>query len=216
MRNLRLLFMSVTVLLLGTAAVSAQDMKTNDRSSAPTAQQNAPGEKMAPASKSDSRNATEKSGRVAPESDRKELKSHNMDKGAAPAAPTKDPANSADSTDAKSKSTNKADESGVGASPATKSAEETNHSATAGSAKLSTEQRTKIAAVVLQHKVEPAQLNIPVRVGTRVPDSVRFYPLPQEVFVIYPEWRGYDYILVGDEIVVMDPRTHEIVAILEA
>ena len=29
-------------------------------------------------------------------------------------------------------------------------------------------------------------------------------------------WRGYDYILVGDEIVVIDPRTHEIVAILDA
>ena len=37
-----------------------------------------------------------------------------------------------------------------------------------------------------------------------------------EVDAIYPEWRGYDYILVGDEIVVIDPRTHEIVAILEA
>ena len=52
--------------------------------------------------------------------------------------------------------------------------------------------------------------------GTRVPDSVHFYPLPREVFVIYPEWRGYDYILVGDEILVIDPRTHEIVAILDA
>jgi hypothetical protein len=34
--------------------------------------------------------------------------------------------------------------------------------------------------------------------------------------VIYPEWRGDDYIMVGDEIVVIDPRTHEIVGILEA
>ncbi len=62
----------------------------------------------------------------------------------------------------------------------------------------------------------PAQLTVSVRVGTRVPDSVRFYPLPQEVFVIYPAWRGYDYILVGNEILVIDPRTHEIVAIIEA
>jgi uncharacterized protein DUF1236 len=49
-----------------------------------------------------------------------------------------------------------------------------------------------------------------------VPASVRFYPLPAEVFVVYPEWRGYDYILVGNEILVINPRTHEIVAILEA
>jgi hypothetical protein len=29
---------------------------------------------------------------------------------------------------------------------------------------------------------------------------VHFYPLPSEVFVVYPKWRGYDYILVGDQI----------------
>ena len=64
--------------------------------------------------------------------------------------------------------------------------------------------------------MEPAHLNVSVRVGTRVPESVRFYPLPAEVFVVYPEWRGYNYILVGDQILVINPRTHEIVAILEA
>ena len=81
---------------------------------------------------------------------------------------------------------------------------------------LSTEQRSKITTIFRQHKVEPAHLNISVHVGTRVPESVHFYPLPVEVVEIYPEWRGYDYILVGDEILVIDPRTHEIVAILDA
>ena len=32
---------------------------------------------------------------------------------------------------------------------------------------------------------------------------------------IYPEWRGYEFILVRDQIVVIDPRTREIVDILE-
>ncbi len=92
----------------------------------------------------------------------------------------------------------------------------TGQGAASGSAKLSTEQRSKITTIIKQQKVAPVRLNVSIAVGTRVPDSVRFYPLPAEVFVIYPEWRGYDYILVGDEIVVIDPRTHEIVAILEA
>ena len=65
-------------------------------------------------------------------------------------------------------------------------------------------------------KVPSVQLNVSVSVGTRIPDSVQFYPLPEEAYVIYPEWRGFDYILVGDQIVVLDPRTHEIVAILDA
>jgi Protein of unknown function (DUF1236) len=86
----------------------------------------------------------------------------------------------------------------------------------AGSAKLSTEQSTKITTIIRQQKVAPAHLNVSIRVGTRVPESVRFYPLPAQVFAIYPEWRGYNYILVGNQILVINPRTHEIVAILEA
>jgi hypothetical protein len=32
---------------------------------------------------------------------------------------------------------------------------------------------------------------------------------------IYPQWRGYEFILVRYQILVVDPATHEIVAILE-
>ena len=92
----------------------------------------------------------------------------------------------------------------------------TGQGAAAGSAKLSTEQRTKIKTVIHEHRVEPTRLNVSVSVGTRIPTDVHVYPLPREVVVIYPEWRGYDYILVGDQIVIINPRTHEIVAIVEA
>lgn len=86
----------------------------------------------------------------------------------------------------------------------------------AGAAKLSTEQRTKITTIFHQHKVAPAHLNVSISVGTRVPTSVHLYPVPVEVVDVYPEWRGFDYILVGDQIIVIDPGSHEIVAILEA
>jgi hypothetical protein len=33
---------------------------------------------------------------------------------------------------------------------------------------------------------------------------------------VYPEWRGYEFVLVNNQIVVVDPRTYEIVAILDA
>ncbi|MFZ1064621.1 MAG: DUF1236 domain-containing protein [Pseudolabrys sp.] len=106
------------------------------------------------------------------------------------------------------------------ASPSTKSSSEQNHTTTgqgaAGSAKLTTEQRTKISTVIRSQKVERVNLNVSVSVGTRIPTSVRVHALPQEVIVIYPEWRGYDYILVGEQIVIISPRTHEIVAIIEA
>jgi len=84
-------------------------------------------------------------------------------------------------------------------------------------AKLSTEQRTKITSVIREQHVQPLNnVNFSIAVGTRVPRDVRFYPLPREVVTIYPEWRGYEFVLVNSQIIVIDPRTFEIVAILDA
>jgi hypothetical protein len=84
-------------------------------------------------------------------------------------------------------------------------------------AKLSTEQRTRITSVIREQHVAPVEhVDFAISVGTRVPHDVRFYPLPTEVVTIYPEWRGYEFILVNDQIVVVDPRTFEIVAVIEA
>jgi hypothetical protein len=84
-------------------------------------------------------------------------------------------------------------------------------------AKLTTEQRTKITTVIRGQHVAPVEhVNFSISVGTRVPRDVRFYPLPAEVITYYPEWRGYEFILVGDQVVVIDPRSFEIVAVLDA
>jgi len=83
-------------------------------------------------------------------------------------------------------------------------------------AKLSTEQRTRITTVIRnQHAAPLNSVNFTIAVGTRVPNDVTFHRLPTEIVTIYPEWRGYEYILVGDQILVIDPRSKEIVAVLD-
>jgi hypothetical protein len=58
-------------------------------------------------------------------------------------------------------------------------------------------------------------VNFSISVGTRVPrDGVRYYPLPTEVVTVYPEWRGYEFIVVNDQIIVIEPSTYEIVAVI--
>lgn len=87
----------------------------------------------------------------------------------------------------------------------------------AGAATLSTEQRTTIRTVIKKQNVQPmTNVNFSISVGAQVPSTVRFYPVPGELVQIYPHWRGYDYFLVGDQIIVVNPRTQEIVAVLEA
>jgi hypothetical protein len=84
-------------------------------------------------------------------------------------------------------------------------------------AKLTTEQRTRITTVIRDQHVAPVNsVNFAISVGTRVPREIGFHPLPAEIVTIYPEWRGYEFFLVRDQIIVVDPRTLEIVAVLEA
>jgi hypothetical protein len=40
--------------------------------------------------------------------------------------------------------------------------------------------------------------------------------VPTTIVAIEPTWRGFEYFLVGDEIVIVDPRTLEIVAVIPA
>jgi hypothetical protein len=83
-------------------------------------------------------------------------------------------------------------------------------------AKLSTEQRTKISSVIREQRVQPAtNVNFSISVGTRVPRTVSFHALPREVVTIYPQWRGYEYFLVNNQIIVVNPRTLEIVDVID-
>lgn len=84
---------------------------------------------------------------------------------------------------------------------------------------LSTEQRTKIHSIIVSDRSAPrvAHVDFAVRVGTVVPrGTVKFVPLPTTIVEIEPSWRGFEYFLVGDEIVVVDPATLRIVAVLPA
>ena len=223
MRTARLLSTAAATLLLTVGVASAQTMNKDEAapSRAPAAQQKAPPEKIAPGIKAGEQKAgvqrktPETTGQAPNASDAD--KSRATDKGGMDESTEKGPAaKGASDANGGADMKTKANDSAQAPAGAKSSQSTTGQGAAAGSAKLSTEQRSKMTTIFKQHRVKPAHLNISVRVGARVPDSVHFYPLPQEVFVIYPEWRGYDYIMVGNEILVIDPRTHEIVAILEA
>jgi len=59
-------------------------------------------------------------------------------------------------------------------------------------------------------------LNVEISVGTRLPREVQVRPLPAAVIEIVPQYRGYAYVLVGSQIVIVDPDTLEIIAVLAA
>lgn len=87
---------------------------------------------------------------------------------------------------------------------------------------LTGDQRSRIRETILRQHNAPraARADFDIRVGGRIPrDRLRFVdlePLPTTIVDIEPEWQGYLYFLVGDEIVVVDPDSLEIVAVLPA
>jgi hypothetical protein len=81
--------------------------------------------------------------------------------------------------------------------------------------KLTTEQRTQVTSVVKQQNIRAeTNVNFSISVGTRVPSHVHFYPVPQEIVTIYPAWRGYKLFRARNEIIIVQPETLEIVAVI--
>jgi hypothetical protein len=235
MRNKFLTTAAAAALLAGVGIASAQDNKSERAAPAPAAQKNAPPEKIAPESKSIENMKPARDGNAAAGKAQSETTGQaapKMDTGAdkpkaagTPASPAQTKANDS-KADVKSGATTdtKADVKTNDAKPSSAQAPAKQGAttgqgtaATSGSVNLSTEQRSKISASIKQVKVQPAtNVNFSISVGTRVPRTVHFYPLPVTVYEIYPDWRGYQFFLVGGQIVVVNPRTLEIVAILEA
>jgi hypothetical protein len=86
-----------------------------------------------------------------------------------------------------------------------------------GQASLDDSQQSKLRDVIGREKgARVDHVDFSLNVGTRVPEHVHFRPLPSEIVSIVPQYRGYDYFVANDEIVIIEPRTREIVTILPA
>ena len=81
---------------------------------------------------------------------------------------------------------------------------------------LTTEQKTTIRRTVLTSSApRVTNVNFDIKVGTVVPRTVRVVALPATLIEIQPSWRGYMYFVHNDEIIVVEPGTLRIVAVLD-
>jgi hypothetical protein len=212
----------------GRDAPSAAPAARGGPATSPSADRAAPAERAAPVNRDE---ATDTSKRPDAGSEMKSTQSDDKvkrDDGATRASETRDnaqkpnaQANDNKSGDAKGSKDMKAEGRPNGDADANKAAANNKPGTTTGQAgagaKMTSEQRTKITTVIKQQKVQSVtNVNFSVSVGTRVPRDVGFHPLPAEIVTVYPDWRGYDFILVRDQIVVIDPSTYEIVAVIDA
>jgi hypothetical protein len=93
-----------------------------------------------------------------------------------------------------------------------------NKGASAKSVQLSEGQRTRIKNIIVKDRnvARVNNANFSVAVGTAVPHDVHVAVLPPDVVRVVPQYKGFEYIVVRDQLLIIDPDTMKIVAILPA
>ncbi len=83
------------------------------------------------------------------------------------------------------------------------------------SANLDDRQRTRVTESITELNARPVEnVNFSLSVGTVVPRDVRFQPLPADVVEVVPQYRGYNFFVVRDDVVIVDPSSYQIVDVL--
>ena len=83
--------------------------------------------------------------------------------------------------------------------------------------KLDDRQQARLRDVVTRKDVARADhVDFDLKVGEHVPENAGYRPLPNEIISIVPQFQGFDYVVADNEILIIDPRTREIVTILPA
>jgi hypothetical protein len=105
-----------------------------------------------------------------------------------------------------------------GTSTSTESKSSTSTSSRASevrSVQLSSEQKTRIHDVVVKDSsARVDHVDFAVTVGTRVPRTVHARTISEDIVRIVPQYRGFMYIIVRNDLLIIDPDTFEIVAVI--
>lgn len=197
-RNTLLVSVAAAALLLGAGLASAQD--TNESHGKPG---EAAHSQKAPEGKMDQRQGTLPEKSPAPTAQAPVKPAATAQAPAAAKPETREPASTVQNSE----------------SPKPRAAEgaAANETKAGAPAALSTEQHMKFRDAVRGEKTKRlTDVQFSITVGGVVPGTVHLYRLPVSVVEYAPQYRDYEYIEVGDEILIVDPNTLRIVAVIAA
>jgi hypothetical protein len=82
--------------------------------------------------------------------------------------------------------------------------------------KLNERQQAEVRGVLRSEQIEKLdRVDFSLSTGTIVPSYAPIRPLPERIVEIVPQYRGYDFVMMRDEIVIIEPRTRRIVTVLQ-
>ena len=99
---------------------------------------------------------------------------------------------------------------------AEKSPEPKDKAGSANRVQLTEEKRSNVGQALAKDSSlnRATNVNISINIGTRLPQSVRLVALPASIITIVPEYRSYRYVVVNDQICIVEPNSFEIVEVI--
>ena len=80
---------------------------------------------------------------------------------------------------------------------------------------LSLDQKIKIAQLITKQAAPIADNNFSIAVDRVVPAEIQVQPLPREAEQLAPQVRGFGYLIVNEEIALVDRRTRKVVLVFQ-
>ena len=81
--------------------------------------------------------------------------------------------------------------------------------------RLTPQQRTVIYRTVTRERRVIPPSDVEIRAGAAVPPTVVLSPLPESLYVQVPELTPYKYFYVNNQLVLVDPRTSQVIDIID-
>lgn len=80
---------------------------------------------------------------------------------------------------------------------------------------LNEQQNTRVAQAIRQANVRPlTNVSFSIAVGTAIPADVQLNVLPLELVEVVPQYRGFSFVVVEQEALIIDPGNRTIVAVV--
>jgi len=80
---------------------------------------------------------------------------------------------------------------------------------------LNEQQNTRVATAIRQANVRPlTNVNFSIAVGTTIPADIQVNSLPAALVEVVPQYRGFNFVVVEQEVLIIDPTSRAIVAVI--
>jgi hypothetical protein len=81
---------------------------------------------------------------------------------------------------------------------------------------LSGDNKERLQHAFDMNRARVHNVNFDYHVGRRIPRHIHLFPIPAAVFAFFPYYEDYSYFVVDDDICIVDPRTYEVVDVIDA